>query len=79
MTVSVVALVAAFAVFNVLVVVWSQWMQGRRMNQLHHRLDILSKDLGKVQAEQRDIEGRVSVGEQERRWQEELRKVTEKF
>ena len=78
MTVSV-ALVVAFAVLNVVLIVWSQWVQGRRMNRIDQRLDILSKDLGKVQAELRDIEGRVSVGEQERRWQEDLRKVTEKF
>ena len=79
MTVSVVVLVVASAVFSVALVMWSHWTQCRRMSQLHHRLDILSKDLGRVQAEQRDIEARVSVGEQERRWQEEIRKVSEKF
>ena len=79
MTTSVVVLVVSFAVINVVLLAWSQWTQGRRMTQLHHRLDILSKDLARVQAEQRDIEARVSVGEQERRWQEEIRKVTEKF
>jgi hypothetical protein len=51
----------------------------RRMQRVHHRLDILSHDLGRAQAELKDVEARVSVGEQERRWQEEIRKVSEKF
>lgn len=79
MTTSVVALVLSLFVLSVVLITWTHWMQGRRMTHLHHRLDILSKDLARVQAEQRDVEARVSVGEQERRWQEEIRKVSEKF
>lgn len=79
MTTSVVVLVVGFAVVNVAVVMWLKWNMARRMQRIHHRLDILSHDLGSAQAELKDVEARVSVGEQERRWQEELRKVTEKF
>jgi sensor histidine kinase regulating citrate/malate metabolism len=79
MATSVVVLVVVFAVLNVAFLTWSHWMQTRRMKQMHYRLDIHSHDLGRVQAEQQEIEARVSVGEQERRWQEEIRKVSEKY
>jgi hypothetical protein len=58
---------------------WLKLSLSRRMQRIHHRLDILSHDLGRAQAELKDVEARVSVGEQERRWQEEIRKVSEKF
>lgn len=79
MTTSVVVLVVGFAVVNVAVVMWMKWKMAHRMQRIHHRLDILSHDLGRAQAELKDVEARVSVGEQERRWQEEIRKVSEKF
>ena len=79
MTTSVVVLIVGFAVVNAAVVMWLKWSLGHRMQRIHHRLDILSHDLGHAQAELKDVEARVSVGEQERRWQEELRKVSEKF
>ncbi len=79
MTASVVVLVVGFAVVNVVVAMWFKWSMSRRMQRVHHRLDILSHDLGRAQAELKDVEARVSVGEQERRWQEEIRKVSEKF
>ncbi len=72
MTASVAFLLFGFAVCNVLLVLWSQWSTRHRVKRVHDRLDILSRDLGELQA-------RVSVSEQERRWQEEVRKFSEKY
>jgi hypothetical protein len=62
---SVALLIGGFAVLNIVLVLWSQWSSRSRTQHLHHRLDILSHDLGELQA-------RVSVTEQERKWQEEV-------
>jgi hypothetical protein len=55
------------AALNVVLVLWSQWSSRSRTRYLHHRLDILSHDLGEAQA-------KVSVADQERKWQEEVRR-----
>lgn|GEM_PF-2883842 len=86
-------IVICWSLLNTAFQLWSQWFFGRRMQRLETRFDLveaklevfkselglLESRLEGVEAKVRDMDARLSVAAQERHWQNEIRRVSEKF